>query len=136
MKIKEFVLRYNSEIDETKQELFLKSHVKSRYVSIVEKQVLARAIAQSSYHNEEGELYINSVAKYIYSAIQFMNAYTDLERSDNMLEDFDALNEIGFFKKMQSYIDPDELLEFSEVIEMECDDIMTNECSPGAFVRG
>ena len=80
-------------------------------------------------------MHINSVVKYMLTNLAYLAMYTDLKLSDNSLVDFDSLNEVGFFEKIQAYISQKELAEFAYIIDLASNDAIANEYEPHAFIR-
>ena len=69
------------------------------------------------------------------TALSLLDMYTDIERGDNVLEDFNKLNEVRFFDEIREYVDDDELDEFANILEMEQKDLLKNEYEIGGFIR-
>ena len=142
MKIETFLTLYKNKKNSDDRLEFIKSHIKDKYIPIEEKQARSQAVVKSSYYqkNEDGSesFHVNSVAKYMLSCMTLLDLYTDIERSNkegNLLNEFNRLNEIGFFDYIIQLVDQREMKEFNMVLDMESSDIMTNEYEPGGFVR-
>ena len=132
MNITEFLQQYAEKQDKDR---FVKKHVTTSYIPIEAKQLAASNIVKGSYYLD-GEFHVNSVAKYMLTKITLFDLYTDIERSDGtILADFNALNEARFFDVLESAIDEKEIVEFYEILEMECEDAKTNEYELGGFIR-
>lgn len=137
MKIKDFINEYNS-ADEVGSESLIKAHIVRQYVPLEEKQARAEQIIGSAYRDAEGNLHVNSVARYMLTALAYVMAYTDLElelADGGALEAYNLLAQAGFFQKMQSYIPADEAEEFANVVDMVASDVMTNEYEPRAYIK-
>ena len=140
MKIDSFLNVLRTKKNENDRADYIKSAVKNKYVPLEEKQARAKNIIKSSFYEKDGEterFHVNSVAKYMLTCITLVEMYTNLERSVKMtvLDEFNKLNEAGVFDILVQSIDQRELKEFNMVLDMETNDIMTNEYEPGAFVR-
>ena len=143
MKIEAFYNVMKTHKDENDRVDLMKKHIIDRYITLEEKQALAKNIVQSSFYTrgEDGidRFRVNSVAKYMLSCMTLLDTYTDIERGrreNKILEDFNKLNEIGFFDVLVREMSQRELKEFNMVLDMETNDLMTNEYEPGGFVRG
>jgi len=134
MKIDEFIKETNSEYNHAYE-----MHVKNIYVPIEKKQARAKTIVQSACYitTEDGgkQYHVNSVAIYVLTGLTYVDLYTDIERGENILEDFNKLNEICFFEDMKNFISEREREEFEMVLDMELEDLEKNEYELGAFIR-
>ena len=142
MKIETLLTVLKTKNNEKDRVDLIKSHVLDKYIPLEEKQVRAQNIIKSSYYlkdNDGNEIFhINSVAKYMLTCMTLIDIYTDIERSTRegkIVEEFNKLNEAGIFDILIQSINQRELKEFNMVLDMEANDVMTNEYEPGGFVR-
>lgn len=142
MKINSFLQVLNTKKTKEEKEKYISSMIVDKYIPLEEKQVRAQNIIKSSYYlkdnNGNETFHINSVAKYMLTYITLIDIYTDIERSASegkIVEEFNKLNEAGIFDILVQSINQRELKEFNMVLDMEVNDVMTNEYEPGGFVR-
>ncbi len=117
----------------------ISEHIIQRYVPIEEKQARAKLIVQSSsveVDAEGNESYrANSVAKYVLTGLTLLELYTDVQRTGDVLKDFNQLNERRIFAEIVKEVNEDEIEEFYEVIKMEEEDLAQNEFEPHGFIK-
>lgn len=145
MKLTAFMTAFKfRKTDEEKEKMVLE-HIKNEYVPFEKKIAVAQAIVDNSFWEtvverdgtEDKKLYVNSVTKYMLTCISMIDLYTDIERqknSGNILDDFNVLNSSGVFDLVIHNINDRELKEFNMVIQMMCDDLITNEFENHAFI--
>lgn len=144
MKLTAFMAILNTRKSEEDKETLIKEHIKSEYIPYEQKSEVAKRIVDSCYYKieKDGDLerhimHIDSVAKYMLTCMAIVDLFTDIERSKkngNMLDDFNSLNSTGVFDILIKNINQRELKEFNMVLQMTCDDVMTNEYEPHAFI--
>ena len=145
MKITSFMTQYKFKKTEEEKENMVKSHIKNEYVPFEKKADVAKAIVDASFYHEEigadgnvhKTFHIDSVAKHMLMCMAVIDLYTDIARSKGngkMLEDFNVLNGSGILDLIIQNINPRELKEFNMVLQMVCDDAMSNEYETHAFV--
>lgn len=145
MKITSFMTQYKFKKTEEEKENMVKSHIKNEYVPFEKKADVAKAIVDASFYKDEvgadGSVrkvfHIDSVAKHMLMCMAVIDLYTDIDRSKGngkMLEDFNVLNGSGILDLVLQNINPRELKEFNMVLQMVCDDVMSNEYEPHAFI--
>lgn len=125
MKIKDY-------IEATPQERDIAEHIIATYIPLETKQMMAQSIAKATYSDYRRNL----TARYMLEKIALVDLYTDIERGESVLDDFNALNKAGIFEEIESAIEPRELAEFRAIMEMECADAEANEREPHAFIAG
>ena len=127
----------------TKGETDVAAHIKTGYVPYETKANVAKAIVETCYwHRVElpdgtktTRFYVDSVGKYMLSQMSMIDLYTDIERNkENMLGDYNKLDSFGIFDTLSSDIDKEEIDEYYKVIQMTCDDAITNYYEPHAFI--
>ena len=120
-------------------------HLKDEYIPFEKKADAAKAITDVCYWDTETDehgnsksvLRINSILKYYLTYMTILELFTDLEKASSgkqMLEDFNQLNKRGIIKKIIQNINQDELSEFYSILQMTCDDIVSNEYENHAFI--
>ena len=145
MKLSAFMNVYKIRKSNDEREKLVKEHIKDDYVPYDKKADIAKAIADNCYWDkmktedgkEHKELHVDSVAKYMLTCISLVDLYTDIERQKGdgkMLEDFNTLNRSGILDYIIKNIDKRELKEFNMVLQMTCEDIITNEYENHAFI--
>lgn len=137
---------YKSKKSDEEKEKFVKQHINNVYVPYEHKANVAKAITDSCFWkkhtNSDGtivtEMEIDSIAKHMLTCMAIVDLYTDIERQKSdgkMLEDFNTLNGSGVLDYIIQNIEERELKEFNMILQMTCDDIITNEYENHAFVR-
>ena len=141
--INDFIDNYKIITDDEKKEEYVCEHIINDYVSFATKIAMADAIATSAYWEEtddgsggkEKNLHVNSPVKYMLTCMAFIKLYTDIEyNSDNILGCFDLLNEYDIFDIIIQNIKVKELKELNMLIQMACDDIISNEYENHAYI--
>lgn len=145
IKFQEFLKEYmNKETQEDKENL-IKEYIHHKYIPYEKKVTMAKAIADNSYWSEETMpdgttekiLHVDSTAKYMMVGIAIVKLFTDIDlQSDNgtMLDDYNILNEFGIMNLIIQNVDDYDLREFKMILEMVCDDIITNEYENHAYI--
>lgn len=143
--IKEFVEKYKSYVNQTMAENYIRDNLYvKQYVPFVEKDTYAQSLAEvSSYKyeiNDKGErertdiLQMNSSFYYLFMTKYIILAYTNLQTSDEFLDDYDMLRESGLLQVIMSKIPEVELKEFKMLCDMKRDDLIANYTNPQAYV--
>ena len=145
-KLSAFMTAYKfRKTDEDKLE-YLLQHIKHEYIPYEHKADMAKAIVESSFYivektpdgKERRVFHINSIAKYMLTCMTIVKLFTTIECSSNegkMLDDFNTLNQSGIIDMIIQNIDQRELKEFNMILQMTCDDVMTNEYELHAFIN-
>lgn len=144
MKLTAFMTVYKSKRNIDEKAALLREHITDEYVPYERKLEAAQRIVNSCYYKKEDingierrVLHVDSVAKYMLTCMTLIELFTDIERSkvkDKMLDDFNMLNSSNFFDLLVKNIDQRELKEFNMVLQLVCDDVMTNEYENHAFI--
>ena len=144
MKISAFMNAYKFRKTAEEKEKMVVEHIKDEYVPYEKKADVAKAIVNNCYWRtvkddgkEHKELHVDSVAKYMLTCISLVDLYTDIERQKGdgkMLEDFNTLNGSGILDYIIQNVNQRELKEFNMVLQMTCEDIITNEYENHAFI--
>lgn len=128
MKIKEYVEKatakgymppaVNQQDDKIKKDLEIKS-----YLGIKAKRKLIEDIVDETVIYENGLLKFNGVEQYVTYTMKCIEAYTNLELSDDLEEDYDALCSCGLLAKILRTFD-DEYQSVLSLLQMQCDYVL------------
>ena len=143
MKVKELVVLMNNSKNkmlkgEQLQQLVAKTIEVKKYISIKEKRVLIDDIINDCIIYEDGVYKFDDIDKYIAFTMKTISAYTNLELSDDMENDYDALCEA---KLLNTVIETfsGEYENVKLLLQMKCDYILsgnTIEVQFGKFLTG
>lgn len=136
MTAKEFVALYDS--DTTKNKTAVAKELKvTPYINYEEKIALAENIVNSANINKEtGNIVLNSPLRFVFFVFTVINKYTNVRLgAGGMLDDFNTLNSHGLVEYLMKQIPEKELSEFTTVVDMVADDLMTNKYEPHAYVN-
>lgn len=140
MKVKEFVEECNKVANDSIKASRISSYLKVKpYVNFLDKVALANRVVNRSVYDldENGILGINvkSDVKYILHVIGMIELYTDLEINyENILEDYDLLNQSGLLVDIFKLIGDKEVGECQMLLDMKFADEMQNKLSTEAFI--
>lgn len=144
MNIIEFIDAYNSMKTDDERKKLIMDHIKSDYIPYEKKADIAKAIANSTYWikennngNDQNVLHVDSVAKYMLARMAIVDLFTDIERQHGygkMLEDFNTLNANGVLDYIVQNVDQKQMKEFNLILQMTCEDIITNEFENHSFI--
>jgi hypothetical protein len=143
MKINEFVEHMKKNASKaTREEQILAMARKvldaKDYISIKEKRTLIDSIINSCILYDNGIYKFDGIDKYVYFTMYTIAAYTNIELSDNIYDDFDMLS----MEKMLPIIICVIQKEYDDVnilLQMQCDSLLENnsvEASVGRLVEG
>ena len=131
MKILEFIQVVNNnkaklynKADKNALQNFIKQtlNIKS-YISIKEKKQLVEDIVSETIIYENGLLKFNGIDQYIVYAMKCIEAYTDLELSDDIENDYDELSKVGLLEPITSTF-AEEYKTVLTLLQMQCDYIL------------
>ena len=131
MKILEFIQVVNNnkaklynKADKNALQNFIKQtlNIKS-YRSIKEKKQLVEDIVSETIIYENGLLKFNGIDQYIVYAMKCIEAYTDLELSDDIENDYDELSKVGLLEPITSTF-AEEYKTVLTLLQMQCDYIL------------
>lgn len=141
MKVQEFINGYNALKTSGEKEKYLKSNLNVKgYVSFEKKINTTGRIAKQSTHKyddggKELGIKVNSVVRYLLFILNVIDLYTDIEVDfKNIVGEFDLLSENGLINEILQAIPESAVNEIQTYINMQVDDIMTNELSTQAFI--
>ena len=144
MRIETFLQVYKTKKTDDEKKQAIDSIMKNETIKYSDKVDRTGLIAQKSYHvmrsdvnGVEHEVFEqNSAAKYMLYSLTLVDLYTTLDIDyKKSLEQFELLNG-EVLDLIVGSIPKRELKEFQMLLDFACDDIMTNEYEPHAFVRG
>lgn len=146
IKLQSFMTSYKFKKTEEGKKEFLLKYIKNEYVPYEKKADYAKAIVQASYYQDEKTpdgkthrvFHVDSVAKYMLTCMTIVKLFTTIECSSNegkMLEEFNMLNQSGIIDLIIQNISQHELKEFNMILQMTCDDTITNEYEPHAYIK-
>lgn len=130
MTIKEFIKKVNEKgympviVDQQKTKLKKDLEVKD-YLSIKEKKELISDIIDATILYENGVYKFNGIDQYVTYTMMCIGAYTNLELSDNLEEDYDALCRAGVLTKVISTFE-DEYQSVLTLLQLQCDYILSD----------
>lgn len=143
MRIDTFIKLFDSKKDDADKIDAVKQIMKNETIKYTDKVDRANLIAKHSYYTKEKDVNRveqdvfrqNSAAKYMLYSLSLVDMYTTLE--------VDFKKSVDCFEKINgeildliiSLIDERERKEFKMLLDFACDDIMTNEYEPHAFLR-
>ena len=140
MKVKEFVEECNKVANDSIKASRISSYLKVKpYVNFLNKVDLANRVVKRSVYDldENGILSINvkSEVKYILHVMGMIELYTDLDINyENILEDYDLLNQSGLLMEIVKLIGDKEVGECQMLLDMKFTDEMQNKLSTEAFI--
>lgn len=137
MTVKEFVEQYKKKNTDIARERFIKDNlIYKKYLSFNEKvQFCSKIVETTTYEiNRDKDdkilnkkIQINSPARFLFSTMQLIYSYTNLEGSmKDALENFDVLDELGLIEIIISGIPEKERNEFETILNMTMDDFIQN----------
>lgn len=141
MKVKEFVEECNKVVNDSIKTSRISSYLKVKpYVNFLNKVALAnRVVKRSVYDLDENgipvSINVKSDVKYLLHVMGMIELYTDLEVNyDNILEDYDLLNQSGLLVDIIKLIGDKEVGECQMLLDMKFADEMQNKLSAEAFI--
>lgn len=121
MTVKDFIEGYKKSDDKEK---YMRDHIVNNYVSYAVKIDECRQIVELSNYKEINKkmvLFKNSPMRYLFFIIKLLTYYTDISIKNNIIDSFDALNELGLIDIIVASIPETEFNEWNTVLSM-CDD--------------
>ncbi|MCD8377891.1 MAG: hypothetical protein LUB59_03790 [Candidatus Gastranaerophilales bacterium] len=91
--------------EEQQQEMLRKRLEVPQYLSIKEKRSVVKEILDAASETEHGVAKVDGIKKYIYLIMYSINAYTNLELSDDIESDYDALCSAGVLARVIDLFD-------------------------------
>ena len=93
------------------------------YISIKEKKQLVEDIVSETVMYENGLLKFNGIDQYITYVMKCIEAYTNLELSDDIEDDYDELSKTGLLEPITSVF-AEEYKAVLTLLQMQCDYIL------------
>lgn len=121
---------------EQKQEVLKKALEVKNYLSIKDKKQLVHDIANECLYYEDGVFKFNDIEKYICFTMRTIAAYTNIELSDDIENDYDMLCESKLLEVIVSTFKT-EYEEVNILLQMRCDYILSDnniEAQVGKFL--
>ena len=130
MRTNEFIEYLRKNTNKTTREDQVISMVKKQlevkeYISIKQKRSLIDDIVNASVLFENGVFKFDAISKYVYFTMYTIAAYTNLELSDNIEDDFDELSSAKLLPVVISTIQA-EYDDVNILLQMHCDSILEN----------
>lgn len=131
MKILEFIQVVNNnkaklynKADKNALQNFIKQTLEVKdYISIKEKKQLVEDIISETVMYENGLLKFNGIDQYITYVMKCIEAYTNLELSDDIEDDYDELSKTGLLEPITSVF-AEEYKAVLTLLQMQCDYIL------------
>ena len=134
--VKEFIEKYDKLATDAQRKSFINQIKVIPYISYALKQVSANKIVKTTSTDENGNINIRSSARYVFYVYNIIETYTDIKMStENVIGEFDSLNERGLIEEIFEKIPEKERNEFKTVLDMELNDFMTNYYENHAFIE-
>lgn len=118
---------------------FIKKELEVKeYIGIKQKKELVDSIVNECILYEDGVFKFNDINKYICFTMRTIGAYTNLELSDDIEEDYDALCEAKLFDTLVNTF-KNEYDDVSILLQMRCEYIISSnsiEAQVGRFLTG
>ena len=130
MKINEFIEYMKKNTNRTMKEDQFMAIVKKalgvkKYIPISQKKELIDQIIHQCVYYSDGIYKIDGIEKYLYFTMYVINAYTDIELSDNIESDFDLLSEAELLPVVVGAIGR-EYDDMNILLQLKCDDILVD----------
>lgn len=134
--VKKFVEEYDKLTTEVQRKSYIDKIKVLPYLSYALKQISANKIIKTTSTDENGNINVRSAMRKIFYVYTIIETYTDIKMSaENVLDEYDLLNERGIIKEIFKRIPEDEIEEFKTILDMEFNDFMTNYYEPHAFAE-
>ena len=130
MRTNEFIEYMKKNVNKATREDQVVSMVKKQlevkeYLGIKQKRDLIEDIANASILYDNGVFKFDAISKYVYFTMYTIAAYTNLELSDDIEDDFDELSREKLLPIVISVIQ-DEYDDVNILLQMHCDSILEN----------
>lgn len=136
MKFDEFMELYDNFKETDKRVIFIKEHIVKSYIPLEEKDVRSQIIINNSYYDENGNFKVNSTAKHMFTFLSIVDMYTDIDIDfKDGLNEYNKLDASMALDDIVSIIDEKDLNEFKIILNMKCNDMITNEYEPHSYIN-
>lgn len=135
IRVCDFVAKYVKCASDNLKKQMIKDAVPKKYVPLLQKTAISRAIVAKSMVTKDGIYQKNSVSLYLNYIMGMLMIYCpSLELSPDLnFENYDLLKSSGLIEKIMDEIG-DDLAEYTTVYNMEVDDIIANQLSVQSFI--
>lgn len=135
MKFDEFMELYDNFKETDKRVIFIKEHIVKSYIPLEEKDVRSQIIINNSYYDENRNFKVNSTAKHMFTFLSIVDMYTDIDINfKDGLNEYNKLDASMALDDILSMIDEKDLNEFKIILNMKCNDVITNEYEPHGYI--
>lgn len=144
--IKNFIEGYNKLTTDSQKERYIKEKIViTKYVPFIRKMTRAKNLVKITMSDENtGNIRINSITHYLFFIKTLIEEYTNLiSELPSFADEYDMLKQSGFLDRLilkvdgkEPLIDPSELDEFKQIVNMAKSDLIDNEYEPHAFISG
>ena len=136
MKVEDFIRKYNktSDID-----TFISNRITTTYLPYEEKITLCDRVVQATCYKEvEGKriFWMNTPAQFMLFSVALIETYTDIELSENVIDDFNALDQQNLITKIIATIPENEYATIRGLLDMIINDIRENERDLVSWIEG
>ena len=123
---------------EQQQEIIKKNLDVKSYIGIKEKRDLVESIVNECVFYDEGVFKFDEIEKYVYFTMKTIEAYTNINLSDDIDNDYDMLCQAGLLNSVINTFNG-EYENVKVLLQMRCDYILSNnniEFQVGKFLTG
>jgi len=131
MKVDEYIRKYTSAKDKDK---FLVDSIIKQYIPYSSKIADCSGIIKAS-SELDGVYKINTPAQFMMFMIQLISRYTEIEKEDDILGEFEKLDELNLINAIISKIPEREYSSYNTILNMVQDDYIENNRSLISFIE-
>ncbi len=124
MTAEQFINNYNTAADKNK---FLSDCITTKYVKYTEKVADCRKIVNITFEiMGDKKFCVDSPAQFVIFVMNLIYRYTDIDRSEMVVADFESLDEINLVNEILEKIPERELSSYNTILNMCKDDYISN----------
>lgn len=124
MTAEQFISNYNTAADKNK---FLSDCITTKYVKYTEKVADCRKIVNITFEiMGDKKFCVDSPAQFVIFVMNLIYRYTDIDRSEMVVTDFESLDEINLVNEILEKIPERELSSYNTILNMCKDDYISN----------
>lgn len=124
MTAEQFINNYNTATDKNK---FLSDCITTKYVKYTEKVADCRKIVNITFEiMGDKKFCVDSPAQFVIFVMNLIYRYTDIDRSEMVVTDFESLDEINLVNEILEKIPERELSSYNTILNMCKDDYISN----------
>lgn len=124
MTVEQFINNYKSATDKDK---FFSDSIITKYIRYTEKVTDCRNIVNITFEiNGDNKYKVDSPAQFVVFVMNLIYRYTNIEKSDNMVNDFESLDELDIINGILDNIPERELSSYNTILNMCKDDYISN----------